>query len=335
MILLASIVLCALGIPKQSFAADICWYQRSIGEHICEIVPGAPDMCVEYISPCIGTDVYGSSSRVPFIPPNTQPVPADPSKAYADCVSKCLDPVWGVYPGICEAPAYCVDTIRPTYCQAEAYLAQCTDYISGGVEYCNAIVAFSSCENTGTGTGGICTETPVTKTYGCWGPGPVTPTPTPMSSCGNGTCNSPGESCSNWSGDCGVCPPPPTPTPTPTPPPGCPNRTCGAGESCSNCPADCGVCPPTPTPTPLPTCPNGTCNFPSESCSNCQDDCGVCPPPTTCPNGTCGAGESCSNCSADCGVCPPPTPTPTPSPPPAVCGNNVCDWSALPTICAN
>jgi hypothetical protein len=211
-ILLAGIVICAISIPKQSFAADVCWNQRSISEHVCQSDPKKPDTCVLYLSPCEG---QGSEYAGNHIMEGTEDSAA---LAEADCASKCFDPEGSVYPGNC-LPAYCVAYNTPTYCQAQDYLAQCTNYVSGGVEYCNAIVAFSSCE--GQVSGEACVDTPSQNlTYGCWGPG--------TDLCGNGTCDI-AETCGNCSADCGACPPGTTPTPTtgptpttpPTPPPSC------------------------------------------------------------------------------------------------------------------
>ncbi len=175
-ILLAGIALCAIGIPKQSFAADICYNQRSIGIHVCRSNPLLKDTCFTYVSPCLGTGIAGRGS-------NDINGNGGAETALQDCESKCFSntggpyptPVTSVTPGICVAP-YCVGYISPTYCEAQSYLAQCSNIVVNGVTSCTADVVISSCEGQGTGT--ACTESPTSFTYGCWGPGTNTPTPT-------------------------------------------------------------------------------------------------------------------------------------------------------------
>ena len=123
--------------------------------------------------------------------------------------------------------------------------------------------------------------------------------------CGSacGTCEA-GETCTV----AGVCEPPAAE---------CGDGTCGAGETCSSCAADCGcgegfscqggqcvaVC--------VPDCTDRACGTDgcSGSCGTCDDgdvcdergQCG--PPPASCGDAVCDAGESCLTCPADCGVC--------------------------------
>lgn len=184
--------------PRTPVFANVCWPQRTINQHRCVGLPGA---CSGWITPCVGYDEFGSGlTKI---------------AAETDCATKC----GGVYPGYCGV-TYCTGYSSTSTCAVEDFYAQCTAPPS-----CQAEAVIANCTINEAGT--ECNETTQTLVYGCWGPGN---TPTPMPSCGDGTCDA-DENCSNCSSDCGACPAL------------CTNGACDIDKTCHTCPADCGACP--------------------------------------------------------------------------------------------
>ena len=193
--ILFSMVVGTVCIPLQVRAADICWPTRSIDQHRCV---ASLNSCVGWVATCTGIGPGG--------------VGPDKESARRDCEALCFKDQNSVYPGgVCSDP-YCRSYSSPSICQNEAFTVACTN-----APVCEAIVTISNCEGQMSGT--QCVDLPSQNlTYGCWGPGPASPTPTPGG-----------------------------PTPGPTNAPLCPNSSCDIEETCSNCPADCNACP-TPAP---------------------------------------------------------------------------------------
>jgi hypothetical protein len=141
--------------------ADVCWPQRKISQHRCG--SSGPGGCAWWISPCIG---YGDPGEG-----------ASMIAAETDCASKCGGDPISIYPGDC-GETYCSDYWLLYVCNVEDFFAQCT-----APPDCKAVAVIVNCTVAVAGT--TCTEGTQTLTYGCWGPGGDTPTPTPMPSCGD------------------------------------------------------------------------------------------------------------------------------------------------------